>query len=619
MVAAAVDAERKRTLAQFRLQINGSAAPRELQQAVVQVMVDERLDVPTMFELQLQIDPSRPKWIDDPAIGEGKEVEIFVGYANEEKSLCLGKVTSLDVDLDEQMPTLVVRGYDLSFALHRDVKSRSFVKQTDGDIARKIASEAGGLTSKIDATSEVHDYVLQHAQTNYDFLSERARRIGYELRVVGKELHFRKPAPEGSPVELKWGVTLKAFRPRLSVAEQVDGVEVRSWDVENKKTLVGSATNGKSAPKVGETRAAGSVANGVWGSAKHLVADAPTATLDEATAMAQAMLDDFTSTFIQATGECTGDPRLRVGASIDVTGVGKRFGGTYYLTAVRHTISKQGGHQVTFTAGTQRPETVSSLLMPRERESLAPHVAVGIVTNNLDEKKLARVKVKFPTLFEDDESFWARLAVPMAGKERGYLTMPEVNDEVLVAFEHGDPNRPFVLGALWNGQDLPPKGTADLVDGSGVVNQRIWRSRTGHLFLFDDTDGKEAIQIIDKTGKNHITITSSDNKLEVHLEGDIDITSQTGKINVTAEKDISLESKSGKISLKAVNAEVEAQQSAKMKSGTSFDVQAGTSFNAKASTSAEISGSVSAKLEGGIANVQGQSATNIKGGVVKIN
>ncbi|HKG26185.1 MAG TPA: VgrG-related protein [Thermomicrobiales bacterium] len=618
MAIPAVDPERKRTLAQYRVQINGSNAPKELDQAIVKVTIDERLHVPTMFEIELRVDPRQPKWIDEPAIGEGKEIEILVGYADQEKSICIGKVTSLEVDLDEQMPTLVVRGYDLSFALHRDVKSRSFVKQTDGDIAKKIAGEAGGLTPKIDATTEVHDYVLQHAQTNYDFLLDRARRIGYELRVVGKELQFRKPAPEGSPVDLEWGVSLKAFHPRLSVAEQVDEVVVRSWDVQNKQVLVGTASNGQTAPKVGETRAAGSVANGVWGSAKHTVVDAPTATLEEATAMAQAMLDDFTSSFIEATGESKGDPKLRVGASINVKGVGKRFGGTYYLTAVRHTLSKQHGHQVFFTAGTQRPTTVSSLLMTKPPEALAPHVAVGIVTNNQDPLDLARVKVKFPTLFDEDESYWARLSMPMAGKERGFLTIPEVNDEVLVAFEHGDPTRPFILGGLWNGQDVPPKGTADLVAG-GVVNQRIWRSRNGHLFLFDDTDGAEAIRIIDKTGNNHITITSSDNKLVVELDGDVEITSKTGQIKVTAQKDISLESQSGKIKLKAVTAELEATQAATMKTGTSFDLQAGTSFAAKATTSAEINGSVSAKLEGGIANVQGQSATNIKGGVVNIN
>jgi phage protein D len=618
VVAPAPDPEGKKTLAQYRLMVNGSAAPPELERAVVSVTVDERLHVPTMFEIQIQVDPNNPKWIDEPAVSEGKEVEILVGYSDQEKSLCIGKVTSLDVDLDEKMPLLVVRGYDLSFALHRDVKSRSFVSQTDGDIANTIAGEGGGLTAKVDATSEVHPYLLQHAQTNYDFLLDRAQRNGYELRVVGRELRFRKPAPEGSPVELNWGVNLKRFYPRLSVAEQVDEVEVRSWDIINKQVIVGSATSAQTAPKVGESREAKAVANGVWGSAKQVVPDAPVATEQEAKTLAQAMLDGLTSSFIQATGECNGDPKLRVGAAVEVKGIGTRFGGTYYLTAVRHTITKQAGHQVTFTAGTQQPQTVTSLLMQASREPLAPHVTVGIVTNNDDPEKLARVKVKFPTLFDNDESFWARLATPMAGKERGWLIVPEVNDEVLVAFEHGDPNRPYVLGALWNGTEPPPQGTKTIVE-NGTVNQRIWRSRTGHLFLFDDTDGDESIRIIDKTDQNHITITSKDNKLVVELQGDIEISSKTGKISMTAQKDILIESQNGKVSLKGINAELDAQQTAKMKSGTSFDLQAGTSFAAKASTSAEINGSVSAKLEGGIANVQGQSATNIKGGVVNIN
>lgn len=618
MVTPAVDPERKKTLAQYRLMVNGSAATPELERAVVSVTVDERLHVPTMFEIQIRVDPHDMKFVDEPAIGEGKEVEIRVGYADQEQSLCIGKVTSLDVDLDEQMPVLIARGYDLSFALHRDVKSRSFVKQTDSDIAKTIAGESGGLTANVDATSEVHPYLLQHAQTNYDFLLDRAQRIGYELRVVGKELRFRKPAPEGSPVELTWGVNLKRFYPRLSVAEQVDEVQVRSWDVTNKQTIIGTATSAQTAPKIGEGREAKVVANGVWGSAKQVVPDAPVATEQEATTLAQAMLDGLTSSFIQATGECNGDPKLRVGATVDVKGIGKRFGGTYYLTAVRHTIGKTAGHQVSFTAGTQRPQTVTSLLMQQPRTPLAPHVTIGIVTNNEDPENLARVKVKFPTLFDNDESFWARLATPMAGKERGWLIMPEINDEVLVAFEHGDPDRPYILGSLWNGVELPPKGTKTIVQ-SGSVNQRIWRSRTGHLFLFDDTDGDEAIRIIDKTDQNHITITSKDNKLVVELQGDIEVKSVNGQISMTAQKDILIESQSGKVSLKGVTAELDAKQTASMKSGTSFDVQAGTSFAAKASTSAEVNGSVSAKLEGGIANVQGQSATNIKGGIVNIN
>lgn len=613
------DPERKFTLAQFRLLINGAPAPRALEQAISRIVVDERLDSPTMVEIYLFIEPENPKWIDDDTIGQGKEIEIFAGYSSDEKSLCVAKVTAIEFDLDDQMPTAVIRGYDLSFALHRDVKSRSFLEQTDSDIAKKIAGEAPGLTSKIDATTEVIPYVLQHAQTNYEFLRDRARRIGYEFRVVGRELHFRKPEPAGPPIKLQWGATLKRFSPRLSLAEQVDKVEVRAWDAINKTELVSSAETGNGAPKVGESRTAAALAKETWGPASRVIPHAPVASLNEGTALAQAVLDDLTSSFIQATGECYGEPKLRVGATIQVEGVGKRFGGEYYVTAARHRISKSTGHSVEFAASTRKPDPLASLLREIDSQPLAPHVYIGIVTQIDDPEKLGRVKVKLPTLFADDESFWARLVMPMAGRERGFLTIPEVNDEVLVAFEGGDPTRPYILGGLWSAQDPLPEGTRDVLDGSGGVNQRLWRSRSGHLFVFDDGDGQESIQIIDKTGKNHIIITSSDNKLDVQLEGDIAVTSRTGKISVSAEKDITIESSTGKVTLKGRTTEFEAQESASMRTGTSFDLQTGTSFVAKAGTNAELTGSSSVKVSGGMVDVQGQAATNIKGGVVNIN
>ena len=98
----------------------------------------------------------------------------------------------------------------------------------------------------------------------------------------------------------------------------------------------------------------------------------------------------------------------------------------------------------------------------------------------------------------------------MAGKERGFFFMPEVDDEVLVAFDHGDVNFPYVVGVLWNNTDKPPKGTKESVFDSNkkVVNERVIRSRSGHLIVLDDTQGEERIVIQDKTGKNSIIINS---------------------------------------------------------------------------------------------------------------
>lgn len=169
-------------------------------------------------------------------------------------------------------------------------------------------------------------------------------------------------------------------------------------------------------------------------------------------------------------------------------------------------------------------------------------VVVGLVTNNKDPDGMGRVKVKFPWLSDHDESWWARMAVPMAGPSRGTYFLPEVNDEVLVAFEHGDVRCPYILGGVWNGKDAPPTTNSD-----GKNNIRLMKSRSGHIVRFDDTDGDEKVEIIDKQGTNSITIKSSDNSITISCNGKmrlaangIEISSESEiKIQAAATMDIS--------------------------------------------------------------------------------
>ena len=115
-----------------------------------------------------------------------------------------------------------------------------------------------------------------------------------------------------------------------------------------------------------------------------------------------------------------------------------------------------------------------------------PGLVEAIVVDNVDPDKLGRVKLKFPMLPEMPESFWARLVMPMAGQKRGWMTIPEVDDEVLVAFVHGDINHAIVIGALYNGVDVPPYANED-----GNNDLRVFQSRSGHRLTFDDKDGDE--------------------------------------------------------------------------------------------------------------------------------
>ena len=166
-------------------------------------------------------------------------------------------------------------------------------------------------------------------------------------------------------------------------------------------------------------------------------------------------------------------------------------------------------------------------------------VTVGIVTDNQDPDGLARVKLRFPSLGDNDESFWARIVTPMAGNGRGLYLLPEVDDEVLVVFEHGAMDHAYVIGSLWNGTDSPPESNRD-----GHNNMRALKSRSGHIFRLDDSDGTEKIEIIDKTGNNKITIQSSDNTLHIESDSDIQIQSSTGKI-VLSGMGIELKSQAG--------------------------------------------------------------------------
>ena len=161
-------------------------------------------------------------------------------------------------------------------------------------------------------------------------------------------------------------------------------------------------------------------------------------------------------------------------------------------------------------------------------------VVVGIVTNNQDPDKIGRVRVKFPWLNDTDEGAWARLAVPMAGDQRGMFFLPEVNDEVLVCFEQGDPRFPYVMGALWNGKDTPPETNAD-----GHNDVRVIRSRSGHVIRFTDKAGGELLEIIDSSGKNKITIDSQANKVVISSSGG-SIRLAASRIEIAAEATVDI-------------------------------------------------------------------------------
>lgn len=250
----------------------------------------------------------------------------------------------------------------------------------------------------------------------------------------------------------------------------------------------------------------------------------------------------------------------------------------------------------------------------RRSESKIYGVIIGIVTNNKDPDSLGRVKVIIPRISNEDESNWARVVSFMAGTERGAFYLPEVDDEVLVAFEYGDINMPYIIGSLWNGKDKPP-----ITNDDGKNNLRIIKSRSGHIIRLDDTDGKEKIEIVDKTEKNKIVIDSKENKISIISEKDIEISAPNGKVIIDA-KDIEAKSSASTKIEASSTMDLKSSKAMTIKSSSSAKIEASSSMDIKASGAMTIKSSASAKIEASASmDLKASGPTTIKGAMVNIN
>lgn len=274
---------------------------------------------------------------------------------------------------------------------------------------------------------------------------------------------------------------------------------------------------------------------------------------------------------------------------------------------------------------------------------------VGLVVDNVDPDELGRIKVKFPTLHNEPVSFWLRQISPNAGKERGLYALPEIEDEVLVAFMQGSHDTGVIVGQFWNGVDKPPTEAKDGLPGPGKTDtgaswstdqftdgskdlsandRRFWRSRSGHLMVFDDTGGAETVQIWDKDHKMALVFDSvegrivlSNNEGDLHIRTKNDLYIEAGNdIKWRAGHDIVGESANDTTHTVLNNWTVDTTSNSKLTANANFDIEAKSNLTCKASMNAKIEGSVAFEAKGGsTAKLSGGAMTEVSGGMVKIN
>ena len=334
---------------EFKVKINGADRP-EIIAVTTAVAVHRDLWAPGMFTLRL-IDSGATSLestlADDYLFALGNEVEIEMGYMGETGTLIVGEITGLEPQYcADEAQTLIVRGYDRGHRLMRGRKTRAFVEMSLKDIVGEIAGDVG-LSPKVGDTTVVLKYVLQNSQTDLEFLHARAARIGYEVFVTDRDLHFEAPdLGQGEKFTLSPDQDLIEFYPRLSTMSQVDKLTVRGWDPRKKEGIIGEADRPSST--MGDT-AGPSAAKKAFGSSEAARTQSPVFGVDEAKEIAEGRFDEMALAYISGEGVCIGRTDLRAGIMIGIEGLGERFSGSYYVTSTTHSITPSQGYRTAFS------------------------------------------------------------------------------------------------------------------------------------------------------------------------------------------------------------------------------------------------------------------------------
>ena len=555
--------------------IEGNPVKGEL---IQEVRVQDSLSLPSTFSITFAprdlgrgVDPLGVEGV-DPSIGAEVAVSLGAPRDTRKQLLIKGEITALEPMYGPEGIRLVATGYDKSHRLHRNRKTRTFQQMTASQIVAKVTSEAK-VTTQAEATTAKHEFFQQNNETDWELIQRLASMLEYEVVMVDGVLRFRKiPESAPQPLELEYGgnavngaVRLHSFYPRATAAQQVKEVVVRGWDPEQKKEIVATAPVKQRGSKIGISR---DEVVGKFGGGVITIADAPVVTIDDARGLAQSIASYLGHGFVGAFGTCEGNPRVRAGTTLKIKGLGAEFSGTYRVSASTHAYG--GGYNTTFEVLGRSPRDLLDLARPVTRNTWGESLVVGVVTNNRDPDKGARVRVKYPALDDQNEGAWARVVGAGGGPDKGQLMMPLAGDEVLVGFEGGDPHKPYVLGGLWNGKDktkghLNPVSPDSPPDGSYVLRspKLIDMHAIDNIVIKTDKD-----MTVEVKGKSTETVEKTQEvtvKQSFKLDATTELTLKCGQASIVLKQD-------GTITIKGGNITVEGQIGATVK-GTKVDVQ----------------------------------------------
>lgn len=541
----------------MRVTIGGVELPPDMALLLADGWVDQGAGVPAAFRLTFR-DPARLV-LDQLKVQFGTEV-VLTPIADGQGTgdpLLTGEVTGLEADYEGTGTFTVIRGYDYGHRLMRQRRVVAYRNQLASDIARTLAVQDGVRIGRIQPTSTLYEFISQPDVTDWDFLARLAdeNKMVMSLDAKGR-FQFVKPkassgapSPETdsdtSPFVLRAGRDILRLRAAVTAADQVGKVESRGWNVTTKKKIK-EIQNVSTDTSIGIGITPGRIAK-KFKAARLVETGVPYDKQGEVRHAADALAADVTSSFAELEVAVRGNPKLRPGVPVALARVGRPFEGKYTATSVRHVFGDGKHYESWVTVSGRQWRSLYGLVSGGSGADAAgarlPGVVNAVVTDVQDPLEQGRVKLTFPWLDDAYVSDWAR-SVQLGGKGGGGVFPMDVGDEVLVAFDRGALDHPFVIGGLYNGRDKPTV-VSDVPLHHGLKKQATRHTlsdrRGNRVDLLSQQGGGRTQGVRIATGNDKLTVYLDRTKTEITVDSAGAVTIKGGRsVSVEAGTDLTL-------------------------------------------------------------------------------
>lgn len=516
----------------------------------------------------------------------GKAIEIQLGYRSQNETVFKGLIVKQGIKVRKSGSALNIECRGDAVKMTSGSKSRYFIDKKDSDIMEELLS-AHSLPKDVEATTPALKEVVQYDSTDWDFLLCRAEANGQVVLAEDEKTTIAKPATAGSSVlRIAYGSTVLELDAEVDARWQSKGIKASSWKAAD-QAVVNADAKEPSTPKSGNL-AASDLAQ-VLGGDTYEIKHAGALDVSELQTWADARLLRMRLAKVRGRARCQGFAAVMPGKIVEISGIGERFEGKMYVSAVRHSVAN--GNWETDVQFGLNPELFAEThdLRPLPAAGLLPTVSglqIGIVTKlESDPDGEDRIKVRLPLINTNEEGIWARIATLDAGKQRGTFFRPEIDDEVIVGFLNDDPRHPVILGMCHSSAKPAPEPAKDDNHHKGYV------SREKLKLTFDDE--KKIIGMETPAG-NKLILSEDAKGITLEDQNGNKITLDDSGIKIESRKDLILK----------------ASKDVKL-SGTNTEFSAQSAFKASGTSSAEVSSPST--------TIKGSATTVIQGGMVQIN